>query len=184
VVLENVTTRSVSLWQLFVVLGLTSFGGGLSGWMYRELVERRKWFSEEEFLGSLAIAQAMPGVNVINLSMWVAFRLRGSLGAVVGFCAMVFPPLCVIIPMSLAYAVLGKYALVHHALAGVAAAALAITLNMGQRVTTAASRDAVSILVVAATFVGVGILRFPMLDVVLAITPLSLGWSFYRKRRA
>lgn len=152
--------------------------------MYRELVERRRWFSEEEFLSSLAIAQAMPGINVINLSMWVGFRLRGSLGALVGFCAMVFPPLAVIIPLSMAYELLGRYALVHHVLAGIAAAALALTLNMGQRVTAAASRDLISILVVAATFVGVGLLRYPMFETVLAITPISLAWSFYRERHA
>jgi chromate transporter len=152
--------------------------------MYRELVERRRWFSEEEFLSSLAISQAMPGINVINLSMWVAFRMRGSLGAVVGFCAMVFPPLAVIIPLSVVYEALGRFALVHHALAGIAAAALALTLNMGQRVSAAASRDLISILIVAVTFVGVGVLRFPMLETVLAITPFSLAWSFYRERRA
>lgn len=173
----------VGLFRVLTQIGLTSFGGGLSGWMYRELVERRGWFSEEDFLSSLAIAQAMPGINVINLSMWIGFRLRGSLGAFVGFCAMVFPPIAVILPLSLAYQVLGRYPLVHHLLAGVAAAALALTLNMGQRVTTAASRDAVSILVVAATFAGVGLLRLPMLETVLAITPVSLLWSFHRERK-
>lgn len=166
------------------VVALTSFGGGLSGWMYRQFVEKLRWFTEEEFLSSLAIAQAMPGINVINLAMWLGFRLRGTLGAMVGFCAMVFPPLALIIVLSMVYQVIGKYTVVHHVLAGVAAAALALTLNMGSRVTIAASRDAVTILVVAATFVAIGILRWPMVDTVLAITPVSLAWAFYRERAA
>lgn len=163
-------------------IGLTSFGGGMSGWMYRELVEQRGWFSEEEFLASLAISQALPGINVINLAMWLSFRLRGTLGAIIGFCAMVFPPLALIIAISLAYSMLRQYDDVHHLLAGIAAAALAVTLNMGARVTAAASRDVVSIVLVALTFLTVGVLQFPMVETVLVLTPLSLAWSFYRER--
>ncbi len=102
----------VSLAEIFLVfskISLTSFGGGLSGWMYREFVEARSWFSESEFLSSLAICQAMPGVNVVNLAVWLGFRLRGTLGAIVGFCAMIVPALIVIIPIAIAYSYWGKY---------------------------------------------------------------------------
>ena len=152
--------------------------------MYRDFVERRGWFSDAEFLSSLAIAQAMPGVNVVNLSVWLGFRLRGTLGAIAGFCGMVFPSLAVIIPLALAYQVWGGFAIVHHALAGVAAAALALTLNMSSRVTIAASRDAVAIAIVILVFVGVGIMRWPMFQFVLAVAPLSIVWAFWRLRNA
>jgi chromate transporter len=177
----------VSLAEIFLVftkISLTSFGGGLSGWMYREFVEVRSWFSESEFLSSLAICQAMPGVNVVNLAVWLGFRLRGTLGAIVGFCAMIVPALIVIIPISIAYGYWGKYPAVHHALAGVAAAALALTLNMVSRVTVSAVRDAVTLAIVAIVFVGIGLLRWSMFELVIVIAPLSIAWAFYRQRPA
>ncbi len=76
--------------QLFVVfarIGLTSFGGGLSGWLLREFVQRRGWLGEEEFLSGLALAQAFPGVNVVNLAIWIGYRLRGTPGALAGAAA-------------------------------------------------------------------------------------------------
>jgi chromate transporter len=60
------TTR-VSLPALigtFAKIGLMSFGGALSGWLYREIVMRRRWLGEEDFLSGLALAQIMPGANV------------------------------------------------------------------------------------------------------------------------
>lgn len=153
--------------------------------MYREFVEIRSWFSESEFLSSLAICQAMPGVNVVNLAVWFGFRLRGTRGAIIGFCAMVFPALAVIIPISIAYGYWGGYPVVHHALAGIAAAALALTLNMASRVATAAVRhDLMSLAVLAVVFVGIGLLRWSMFDLVIVVAPLSVGWAFYRQRTA
>ena len=168
------------IFAVFTKVSLTSFGGGLSGWMYREFVEVRGWFSESEFLTSLAIAQAMPGLNVVNLAIWLGFRLRGTLGAIAAFCAMVFPPLAVIIAISIAYDRWGHYLIVHRALAGVAAAALAVTLNMGSRVTIAASRDLVAGAIVAIIFFSVGVMRWPMVEIVVAVAPLSVAWAFFR----
>ena len=170
------------VFNVFTQIGLTSFGGGMSGWMHRELVERRQWFSEDEFITSLALAQAMPGLNVVNLAVWLGFRLRGTRGAIAGFCGVTFPPLAVIIPVSMAYAEWGHLAFVHVALAGVVAAALALTLNMGLRVATTAARDVVAIAVLVIVFAGVGILRLPMVPLVLAIAPLSIGWALLRMR--
>lgn len=172
------------IFRVFSQLGLTSFGGGLSGWMHRELVERRGWIAEEEFITSLALAQAMPGLNVVNLAVWLGFRLRGTRGAIAGFCGVTFPPLAVIIPVSMAYDEWGHLALVHRALAGVVAAAVALTLNMGLRVATTASRDVVAVAILVIVFAGVGVLRLPMVPLVLAITPLSIGWALLRKRAA
>jgi chromate transporter len=171
--------------MVFAKVSLTSFGGGLSGWMYREFVERRGWFTESEFLSSLAICQAMPGVNVVNLAVWLGFRLRGTLGAIAGFCAMIIPALAVIIPISIAYSYWGKYPVAHHALAGIAAAALALTLNMVSRIAVSAvRRDLVAFAIVAVIFVGVGLLRWSMFELVIVVAPISIGYAFYRQRTA
>ncbi len=70
------------LFLIFARIGLTSFGGGLSGWLLREFVQQRKWITEEVFLNGLAISQALPGINGTNMAIWIGYSLRGTIGAV------------------------------------------------------------------------------------------------------
>jgi chromate transporter len=67
----------VALFVLFSTIGLSSFGGGVSGWMHRALVERRAWISEAEFAAALALARIMPGASVVNLAVLIGHRLIG-----------------------------------------------------------------------------------------------------------
>jgi hypothetical protein len=83
---------ALGLFLVFARIGLTSFGGGLSGWFMREFVHDRHWLSEEEFLNGLALSQALPGVNIKNLAIWIGYRLLGWRGAVAGFSGIIFPP--------------------------------------------------------------------------------------------
>src|SRR6185312_16148381 len=66
---------------VFLRLGITSFGGGTAGWVHRELVDRRRWLTEETFLTGLTVAQILPGANPVNLALYFGFELRGSAGA-------------------------------------------------------------------------------------------------------
>ena len=69
---------------LITRIGLTSFGGGVSGWMMRMVVQERAWMTEPEFLSGLALCQIFPGINVLNLSIWLGYKLHGGAGALVG----------------------------------------------------------------------------------------------------
>lgn len=73
---------ALQLFLIFARIGLTSFGGGLSGWMLREFVQRRRLMSEEDFLNGLSVAQALPGVNVTNMAIWIGYKLGGRNGAI------------------------------------------------------------------------------------------------------
>jgi len=80
----DASSNRISSPQLFLIfsrIGLTSFGGGLSGWLLREFVQSRKWLTEEEFFSGLAISQAMPGINMTNVAIWIGYRLRVNSGA-------------------------------------------------------------------------------------------------------
>jgi chromate transporter len=60
----DASSNRISSPQLFLIfsrIGLTSFGGGLSGWLLREFVQSRKWLTEEEFFSGLAISQGHAG---------------------------------------------------------------------------------------------------------------------------
>src|ERR1700756_165145 len=92
--------NDVSLLQillLFARVGLTSFGGGLSAWIYREVVTQRGWLKEEEFLGALTLGQILPGSNVVNLSIYVGYRMKGAMGSAVAVTSLLVPPIVVIV---------------------------------------------------------------------------------------
>src|SRR5690348_10568529 len=72
------TFETVGLRRIFGAffwLGCTSFGGGSAGWLYREMVQRRRWIDDEAFLAAMALAQVMPGANGVKLSILIGQRL-------------------------------------------------------------------------------------------------------------
>ncbi|WP_420225382.1 chromate transporter [Pigmentiphaga litoralis] len=121
------------LFKVFALIGLTSFGGGLSGWMMREIVQRRGWLTEADFLSGLALAQAFPGVNVVNLAIWLGFRLKGGQGALAAALGLVVPPMAVVLVLAGVFAQVTHVHAVHVALAGIAAAAVGLSLQTGLR---------------------------------------------------
>lgn len=170
------------LFQVFAIIGLTSFGGGLSGWMMREIVQKRGWLSEVDFLSGLALAQAFPGVNVVNLAIWLGFRLKGGQGALAASLGLVVPPMIVVLMLAGLFAqVTGNHA-VHVALGGIAAAAVGLSLQTGLRAARRAAQGVLPVMFMVATFVAIFVLRLPLLWVVAVLAPLSIGTAFLRLR--
>jgi len=182
---QTATAPPPSLWAIFKAfskIGLTSFGGGLSGWMMREFVLKRAWITEEEFLSGLALAQSFPGVNVVNLAIWIGFRLRGGQGALMGALGIVVPPMAVAIGLAALFSEVRDSHALHVVLAGVAAAAVGLSLQTGIRAARRAARQVVPLLVMTVTFVALFLLRLPLLWVVGAMAPLSVGIAYLRLR--
>jgi len=170
-------TPRVSLWALvgaFAKIGLMSFGGALSGWMYREIVQRRHWLEEEDFLGGLALGQIMPGANVANLSLYIGQRLRGGIGAVAALTGMLLPPMVLVVVLAMLYRGVADIGWVHRFVSGVAAAAVGLTVMMGLRTARRVERRVAPLTVLLALFLAVGVLGWPMVPVVLVATPASL----------
>ncbi|PKU24548.1 chromate transporter [Telmatospirillum siberiense] len=177
----------LGLWQIFSTftkISLTSFGGGLSGWMMREFVQNKRWLTEKEFLTGLALAQAFPGVNVVNLSIWVGYRLRGGAGALAGAFGMVVPAMVVAVCLVAVFDQLARFPLTHVILAGVAAAAIGLSLQMGIRAARRAVGSLVSAAVMTATFLAIFVFGFPLLPVVAVMAPISVAAAAYRLKNA
>ena len=173
------------LLAVFTRIGLTSFGGGLSGWMLREFVQRRAWLDEEEFLSGLALAQAFPGVNVVNLSIWVGYRLRGTPGALAGACGIIVPAAVVVVLIASAFSALAGYPLAHLVLDGVGAAAVGLSLQMGLiAARRAAAKGAVQAAIMGLAFVAVGLAHLPLPWVVLTLGPASVALAYWQQAGA
>lgn len=176
---------SLQLLAVFARIGLTSFGGGLSGWLLREIVQRRAWMDEEEFLSGLALAQAFPGVNVVNLAIWIGFRLRGTPGALAGACGIIIPAAVLVVLIAAGFAALTGYALTHLVLDGVGAAAVGLSLQMGLvAARRAAAKGAAAVAIMGAAFVAVGLLHLSLPLVVGVLGPFSVAIAYWRLARA
>ncbi|HZZ10049.1 MAG TPA: chromate transporter [Paraburkholderia sp.] len=172
------------LFLIFSRIGLTSFGGGLSGWLLREFVQDRDWISEEDFLNGLAISQALPGINVKNMAIWIGHRLLGWRGALLAVAGIIVPPAIVIIILGTLLTSVLHFPLAHILLAGAAAAATGLSLSMGVLTAQRVPRRVLPLLFLAGTFVAVGILRLPLVWVVFGGGGLSVLCEYLKLRKA
>jgi chromate transporter len=179
---KNEARGADSLWQIALVfgrIGLTSFGGGLSAWIYLESVERRHWLKDDEFFAGLALAQILPGPNVINLSIFVGHRLRGIAGGVAALLSLLLPPMVVVIALAALVHQYGINTGMQSILQGIAAGAIGTTLCVGFRsLRNASRRHRWPLLIAALTFVGIGFFHISLTYVVLALLPVSFALSW------
>lgn len=168
---------------VFARIGLTSFGGGISAWLFHEMVERRGWMGEDEFFDSLALCQALPGVNACNIAVWSGKRLLGLKGAIAAFSGVILVPSLFIVLIGFLIGLVAKYPLTETALAGATAAAVALPFSMAVQMTRRVRRDLMPICVLVATFVSVAVFKYPLVYVVPLAAIISVAWEYRRQRR-
>ncbi|WP_236077372.1 chromate transporter [Paraburkholderia domus] len=170
----------MGLFLIFARIGLTSFGGGLSGWFMREFVHERAWLTEDEFLNGLALCQALPGVNVKNLAIWIGHRLLGWRGALAGFCGIIFPPAISIVMLGLFFSSIAGAPVAHTALTGAAAAAIGLSLSMAITAARRLPRRWFPFFILLSTFCAVAIFKVPIIWTVLTAGVLSVTHEYVR----
>jgi chromate transporter len=116
------------LFLYFLRLGSFGFGGpiALAGYMRRDLVEERHWYTDDEYQQGLAIAQTMPGPLAAQLAMWLGYLERGSLGALLVALPFVIPPFLIVTAVAALYAHYQGLSQVESVFFGVGPAVMAI----------------------------------------------------------
>jgi len=164
-----------AIYAAFFRLGTTSFGGGTAGWLYREIVERKRWITDTEFLSSAALGRLVPGSGGVNLTVQVGQRLRGAPGAVTAVLGLLSGPLAIVLALAVGYTRIGQSTMLHAVFDGVAAAAIGLTFATGLKLVQFRAESAGPLAITAATVLCVGVLRWPMISVVLCLAPVSIG---------
>src|SRR5215211_8111329 len=128
--------------RYFAGLGSFGFGGpiALAGYMHRDLVEGRRWYTEDEYQQGLAISQAMPGPLAAQLAMWLGYLERGWMGALAVALPFVVPPFLIVTAIAVLYAHYQGLALVQNIFFGVAPAVLAIIAIASYKLARATNR--------------------------------------------
>jgi chromate transporter len=121
----------------FLRLGATGFGGpvALVGYMQRDLVERRGWFTPDEYREGLALAQLAPGPLAAQLAMYLGWARGGVLGAALVGLAFVLPSFVMVIAIALLYVRFGGLPWMQGAFYGIGAAVIAVIARSAWRLT-------------------------------------------------
>lgn len=169
-----------AIFSVFFRIGALSFGGGLSGWVFREVVTLRGWMEEDEFLSGLAVAQILPGTNVSNLTVTIGHKLKGPLGAAAALLGLLTVPFFAVIALASVYTQLKTLPYADAGLDGVTASAIGLILIVAMKGVRRAARRLESLLAFLATFVVVGLLHWSLLAVVVVVGPLSVAAAWFR----
>lgn len=158
---------------------MSGFGGVLP-WARREIVEVRRWLTEEQFTEVLSLGQFLPGPNIVNVSVILGSRFKGPLGSIVAFSGLMLGPFLIAIGLAVLYGRYGHLPLVRHAFTGVTAAASGLILGMAGKLAQPLLRRPVAVCFGLATFAAIAFLRLPLLYVLLALAPFSVFVSWPR----
>ena len=167
----------LELFLAFNRLALRGFGGVLP-WAQRTLVEEERWLTNHEFVELLALAQVLPGPNIGNLALMIGDRFFGLRGALTALAGMFAAPLAIVLALAILYSGFAGQPQVAAALRGMGAVSAGLIAAMALKVVQARAPDRIGWLMLAATFVLVGLLRWPLVWVMLGLGSLSvlLAW--------
>ncbi len=174
----------VSQLQLFIAfsrISLSSFGGALY-WARRELIERQRWLTEREFVEIFTLGQLLPGPNVLNLTVMVGYRFAGWSGAASAVAGFLGWPCLVVVGMGTLYQKYGALPHVHEALGGMSSVAAGLLLATVIKLAMVLPRHWRHWLFGALAFLGVGVMRWPLLGVMAALAPLAVFFAWREQK--
>lgn len=152
----------------------------------REIVERKRWLTHEEFIEDWAVAQIMPGPNVVNLAMMIGARWFGLAGAMTAIAGMIAVPLVVVLLLAAVHARFADNPAVAGALRGMAAVSAGLIAAAGLKLSSALAKNPMTLPwcvgIAAAGFVLLAWVRVPLVWVLPALGGLgcALAWRGLR----
>ncbi|NLK21619.1 MAG: chromate transporter [Epulopiscium sp.] len=118
----------IDLFLVFARIGGFTFGGGYAMLpiIQKEVVEERKWATDEEVLDYYAIGQCTPGIIAINTATFIGYKRKGILGSIFATAGMVAPSLVIITIVAMFFQHFQDYPIVQHALGGIRVSVVAL----------------------------------------------------------
>jgi chromate transporter len=176
---EDIPTLG-ALFLAFSGVAVVGFGGVMP-FARRMLVEQRRWMTPEEFNEAYAVAQFLPGGNILNLAVIIGQRSHGALGSFLAVLGLLAAPFLIMVLLGSVYARYGDVPQVHEALAGVAAGAAGLILAMAAKMAEPLirSRAAIPAAVAVVAFISVGMAELPLLLVIGILAPISVALAWW-----
>lgn len=157
-------------------VGLNSFGGpaGQIALMHRELVDRRRWISEQRFLHALNYCMVLPGPEAQQLATYVGWLMHGRRGGLIAGSLFIIPGFLVMLALSITYALFGSVAWVSGLLFGLQAAVVVLVAEAFVRISRRTLRSWTLRTIAVASFLAITFFQVPF-PLILALSA-AIGW--------
>ena len=164
------------IFRAFLLIGATSFGGGVMAYLRNSLVDKHGWIDDPTFVQMLAMSQSLPGLNSTNMAVLAGDRLRGTPGATAAIAGVCLPGGLIMFVIGMLHSAHGDRPLVTAMLHGVAAAAVglvaAVSVQIGRKVLTRID----DLVFVALAVIGVNVFHISVLVVLAGLGALAIWW--------
>ncbi|MBL0712749.1 MAG: chromate efflux transporter [Desulfosarcina sp.] len=180
---NDVFTPRPSFWQatrFWIKLGLISFGGpaGQIAIMHHELVEQKKWISNERFLNALNYCMLLPGPEAQQLATYIGWLLHRLPGGIVAGAFFVIPSVFILLGLSYVYAAYGTVPWIAAIFNGLKAAIMAIVVAAVFKIGKKALKNSIMVGLAAVSFIAIFFLKIPFPLIVLGAGAIGLAGSY------
>jgi len=171
------------LFLAFFKITLSGFGGTLP-WTRRMFVEEKRWMTAQEFNDAYAVCQFLPGPNIVNLTSVFGSRMRGATGALAAWAGFLGFPFLLMVVLAMLYARYGDTEALRRILGGMAAAAAGVMISTVTKMAEPLFRGPIgpAPFVMLVTIAATGILRVPLLWMMLVLVPASIALAWWVRR--
>lgn len=165
----------LSLFFTFAKIGVMTFGGGYAMLpiLQREVVENKKWATDEEMVDYFAISQCTPGVIAVNIATFIGQKLRGILGGIVATLGVVFPSILIITALAGVIEAFSHIVWVQNAFGGIRICVCVLILNAVVKLFSKAIVDKVTFAIFL--LVTLGAFFTPLSPVVFVLVSAAVG---------
>lgn len=173
------------LFLIFLKIGGFTFGGGYAmiPIIQREIVEKKKWITDDDILEIIAIAESTPGPIAINSATFVGYRVGGYLGAMLATLGVVLPPFCIIFAISFVLRQFSELKAVKYAFWGIRAGVLALICKALWSMYKKVDKGLVPYIIMALAFIAVAVFDINVLYVIIGCAVVGLVTSLIAGRK-
>ncbi|WP_315079734.1 chromate transporter [uncultured Clostridium sp.] len=160
----------LDLFWTFCRIGGLTFGGGYAmlPMIQEEVVERRKWATEEEIMNYYAVGQCTPGIIAVNTATFIGYKTKGILGGIFATLGVVFPSLIIIMIIAGLLNNFNDIEIIKNVFGGIRVAALVLVINAIVKLWKSSIKDSLGVIVVIFAFFMTAILKISPIYIVIA----------------
>lgn len=175
----------IDLFFTFCRIGGLTFGGGYAmlPMIQKEIVEEKKWATEEEVLDYYAVGQCTPGIIAVNTATFIGYKVQGIIGAIVATLGVVFPSLIIITIIATLLKNFASYAIIQHAFSGIRVVVIALIISAILKLAKTSIKNYITLIIAILAFISVAFVNLSPIYIVVVAACVGLISKLIRGRK-
>ncbi|MCF0173395.1 MAG: chromate transporter [Bacteroidales bacterium] len=175
----------LELFLTFAKVGAFTIGGGLAmvSVIHDDLVTKKKWLDDEEFMDILAIAQTLPGLLAVNFSIFLGFRLKGTKGAILSTLGSILPPFVIILLIAMVFTSYKDIPAIEAIFKGIRPAVVALIAVPTIKLAVKGKLNWLSGTLALLTMLTIALLRVSPIYIILTVGIIAAAIAYFKERR-